>query len=1021
MRTRFLLSLLLALFLVPSSHFGQTPKKPLLCGTSPATTQRELYLHQRATERRARLLQAGIRQLGEGGRLLDLARTSATVSGDILVMRGDGGVILGRNLFPGSLVGRTIQYEPSDAAATAYRVRLADPPYREDATQGSAINLRQPATGSPLLDDDSREFDLPFPFPLYGRIHTRLFVNSNGHITFGAPDSFAETSDFSGFLEGPPKIAGASMDLDPEASSVGGVFVFLQPTEVIVSYQNIFEYGTSNRLDFQIRITPDGSIGILHRRGPFGDFTVGITPGSRQGVVRLITYTNPPPEPIAESIAEIFSGGADVALDVFRATQVFLQNQPDQYDYVVFYNDANVPTGLGAVAFALNVRNQVEGTGDQKYDRGLLFGSSSAGRLQTVINMGPLSQYPDDPNGRVDALGFTESTPLSVLAHEAGHRFLAFPRLREGPFNTTSLLGRQLAHWNFRFNSHGSFLEGSDLSAPPTGAQGITYTTGPPTQRFSELDLYLMGLIPAQEVGQQQSLFYVDGLGTTRPPQAGVQISGPRRDFSMADIIAANGARVPDHRIAQRRFRFAFVLVTQDETKVQPALEKLDRYRREFVEYFNSRSGGLAVADTVLRPGLSMSASPAAAVLAGATGQLQVTRRDTGAELPLRLEGAGAFLTLATTAAIGAGSNSVTLPFTALQPGVARVRVEAASGNYLPAEAAVVVTRLEEATLSTPSPIRVQAAPNAEAISPIRVRVLDPQGLPVQGVVVRFEALTGGFAQPETAVSNASGDVSFRWTVGAGNTNEAAIYIDGQRARTERKVTALANLLPEVRAATNGASFAAGVSPGSLASLFGVSLAGGATRSATLTPLPTELAGVSVSINGAAAPLVFVSDLQINFYVPASTSGSTARVVVTTPDGASSAFDTPLAAIQPGVFFDAGSNLGAVLRNNFGSKTNVVPAVPGDFVQIFATGLGPLVPPPGRGLLVTQFPVRVRLGGQLLPENDVPDAGAAPGFVGLYQVNARIPANLPPGTYPLRLIVEGIESNEVNVIVGAAP
>lgn len=175
-----------------------------------------------------------------------------------------------------------------------------------------------------------------------------------------------------------------------------------------------------------------------------------------------------------------------------------------------------------------------------------------------------------------------------------------------------------------------------------------------------------------------------------------------------------------------------------------------------------------------------------------------------------------------------------------------------------------------------------------------------------------------------------------------------------------------------------------------------------------------------MSVNGVAAPLVFISDQQINFYVPAGLSGETAQVVVTTPDGESNRFETPLLTHQPAVFFDAGTNLGAILRNNFGNKTDVTPAVPDDFVQIFATGLGPVVSA-GRGVFRTASEVTVRIGDRVLTVDAVPFAGLAPGFIGLYQVNARVPADLAPGTYEVRLTVAGQESNTVNMIVGPKP
>ena len=178
------------------------------------------------------------------------------------------------------------------------------------------------------------------------------------------------------------------------------------------------------------------------------------------------------------------------------------------------------------------------------------------------------------------------------------------------------------------------------------------------------------------------------------------------------------------------------------------------------------------------------------------------------------------------------------------------------------------------------------------------------------------------------------------------------------------------------------------------------------------------MADARVTVNGVRAALLYVSDLQINFVVPLSLVGNTATIVVETPDGKSAGFDAPLLVNDPAIFFDSGSNLGAVLRSGSDVKTDIVPALPGAFVEIFATGLGPLLAG-GRGQpQLTEKPVAATLNGQSIL---VDYAGIAPGFVGLYQVNAKIPEGLAPGNYLLRLQQDGKESNAVNVIVGALP
>src|SRR5205807_5664986 len=95
-------------------------------------------------------------------------------------------------------------------------------------------------------------------------------------------------------------------------------------------------------------------------------------------------------------------------------------------------------------------------------DIGQEFGSPR--RLQAVLNMGPPSQYPADPNAVVPARFLSRDTPLTVLGHEAGHLFLAFASVLDpNDPRGQPMLGRALVHWSFLFNSEASLLEGNRI------------------------------------------------------------------------------------------------------------------------------------------------------------------------------------------------------------------------------------------------------------------------------------------------------------------------------------------------------------------------------------------------------------------------------------------------------------------------------------------------------------------------------------------------------------------------------
>jgi uncharacterized protein (TIGR03437 family) len=233
----------------------------------------------------------------------------------------------------------------------------------------------------------------------------------------------------------------------------------------------------------------------------------------------------------------------------------------------------------------------------------------------------------------------------------------------------------------------------------------------------------------------------------------------------------------------------------------------------------------------------------------------------------------------------------------------------------------------------------------------------------------------------------------------------------------------------------NAASFAAGrsVAPGSIASVFGVELAH--TRaSAPAAPLPTTLGGAALTFNDSRpAPLFFVSPGQANLQIPWELAGAETALLAAEADGLqSAAVDVSLTSVQPGIFTmdQSGAGQGAVLISGMGllaaptgAFANSRPARTGEFLEVFATGLGPVTNTPASGaespddpLAETLLEVRARIGdSQSYPAQF---SGLAPGFVGLYQVNIELVGDVPSGpAIPLTLIAGKTESNTVTIAI----
>lgn len=219
--------------------------------------------------------------------------------------------------------------------------------------------------------------------------------------------------------------------------------------------------------------------------------------------------------------------------------------------------------------------------------------------------------------------------------------------------------------------------------------------------------------------------------------------------------------------------------------------------------------------------------------------------------------------------------------------------------------------------------------------------------------------------------------------------------------------------------AVNAASFTAKVAPGSLFSIFGSDLAT-STESATSLPLPNSINGTSVTIGGKAAPLVFVSGGQVNAQVPYEvTEGETVPVIVTVNGVSSLAANVTVVAAAPGIF-QFGNKRAVVQNDDYTVNNTDNPAKVGSYVVAYLTGSGRLDNPVATGTGAGSDPLsRPRAVVSATINNqpvEIAFAGMTPGFVGLTQVNLKIP-NLAAGNYPLVVTVNGEKSNAATVTV----
>jgi uncharacterized protein (TIGR03437 family) len=208
--------------------------------------------------------------------------------------------------------------------------------------------------------------------------------------------------------------------------------------------------------------------------------------------------------------------------------------------------------------------------------------------------------------------------------------------------------------------------------------------------------------------------------------------------------------------------------------------------------------------------------------------------------------------------------------------------------------------------------------------------------------------------------------------------------------------------------------FAERLSAGSIATIFGANLAS-ATETASTIPLPTQLAGTSVSVSGFPAPLFYVSPGQINFqlpwHYPELTLGQWTGIVVTTAAGSSDTYPLALNGGE-GIFTmdSSGCGQGAVLNVSADGSVSINSpsnsASPGSYISIYGTGQGVVNNPPPDGTPALSNPpsTTALLSGFFLDfEWSSPKtagsywAGLAPGLIGVDQFNFQIPETAREG------------------------
>lgn len=256
----------------------------------------------------------------------------------------------------------------------------------------------------------------------------------------------------------------------------------------------------------------------------------------------------------------------------------------DAVDGVAIYQTFFTDLILYATAYATVGNTQADGIHPPEPDRG-----STQPRMPNLMHLNQLD-FDENSDDRLAS---------AVLLHEFGHRWLYTVQFADGQAKS-NVLSPARFHPAAYVDTRSAFaLHGAQESSVMgggyfTGIGGNRYRARSLRYGYSWTDLYLMGLAGPEEV---QPWFYLAGTNPELPrayfPTDGIEVTGTKRDVTLAQVIAAQGQRNPPQATSQRAFRVLFVLVTEPGKEPAAAeIAKIEWLRAKMEHDFSAATGG---------------------------------------------------------------------------------------------------------------------------------------------------------------------------------------------------------------------------------------------------------------------------------------------------------------------------------------------------------------------------------------------------------------------------------------------
>ncbi len=431
-----------------------------------------------------------------------------------------------------------------------------------------------PTPGDPVIDGLIYRIylDLEAPFPAaidFSDVDRQIYI-------YGGSDLQYHVAMDGGDITAPIEIDGRTMSFTVPLASLNGASSFAFFADAVDFSEDPAPFDQADPLTVVLPPLPSPRIDLSAST---------IADPARPLVYEAFSYPDVPDE-------------TQLACDVLGALG-------DRFDFLAFYSDFRTDwqesgaPGTGAIG---NLVSGVTPSNRNPIDY------CSAGQLQSIQGVTFIDTPMAAPSGTDLSGSYTNyAREVTLLAHELGHRWLSLVQAMVGG-NPLSI-GDSGPHWLFGLHAPAVFSTPNDVSYMggsywQDNGNG-TYTNLSPAffanAGYSQLDLYALGLLPPQSVA---SMFILQNLNLVGYDPLNHPIyTGTRVNFTINDIIAAKGPRVPAFAQSQRIFNVGLVgLVQPGATPTAILQQRLRGIRSAFTSHWTAATGGVGTMQAFVFP-----------------------------------------------------------------------------------------------------------------------------------------------------------------------------------------------------------------------------------------------------------------------------------------------------------------------------------------------------------------------------------------------------------------------------------